>query len=314
MSGPVRVAVLIGDEGRRETWLAALREAAPEFDIAPGERFTEPDEVTFAVVWRAAAGSLRRFRNLRAVLSLGAGVDAILRDPDLPPEVPVVRMVDEALTEGMREYVLAQVLRYHRAFPFYAAAQTARRWDPRPYPLARERRVGVMGLGVLGADVARHVAALGFDVKGWSRSPKRIAGVEAFAGRDTLYEFAGKVDILVCLLPLTPDTENILDARLFNALPRGAFLVNVARGEHLVESDLLAALASGQLAGATLDAFREEPLPPEHPFWSHPAITVTPHIASLTRVDSGARHLVAEMQRILAGKGSLHAADRNLGY
>jgi glyoxylate/hydroxypyruvate reductase A len=223
-------------------------------------------------------------------------------------------MVEPGLTQGMREYVLLHVLRHHRDMPRLARQQAARRWEPFASPLAQERGVGVMGLGILGADAAAALAAVGFRVAGWSRRPKALPGIESFAGEDGLAPFLARSEILVCLLPLTPATAGILDARLFAALPPGAALVNAARGEHLVEADLLAALGGGQLSGATLDAFRSEPLPPEHPFWGHPLIRVTPHNASLTRPETGARSMAEAIRRILAGAAPANLADRGAGY
>lgn len=311
---PAVLAVAIGDPLRAAEWRDAFAAAAPDLAVLPAEEAADPAAVDFLLLWRAPPGTAARFPQLKAVLSLGAGVDAILADPSIPAGLPVIRMVDEALTQGMSEYVLWQVLRYHRREPELAAAQRGRRWTPVAAPLAGERCVGIMGMGELGGAAARRLAGCGFRVKGWGRSAREVAGVATFHGAAQLDAFLAGVEILVCLLPLTPETAGILSARLFAALPRGAVLVNAARGEHLVEGDLLAALAAGRIAGATLDAFRAEPLPPDHPFWSHPAITVTPHIASLTRPASGARSLVAEMRRILAGDAPLHAARRDRGY
>lgn len=311
---PVHVVVALGDRARGQQWRDALRAEAPDFVVSLADEVRDRASARFAVIWRPPPGALAGFTNLEALLSLGAGVDTILRSPEFPAGLPIIRMVDEALTQGMREYVLLHVLRYHRGEPARVFAQAAERWEPGSAPLARDRRVGIMGLGVLGRDAALHLAHVGFDVKGWSRTAKSIPDIETFHGADTLYRFAAAVEILVCLLPFTPATENVLNARLFAAMPRQSCLVNAARGELLIEQDLLEALASGQIAAATLDAFREEPLPPGHPFWRHSAITVTPHDASLTRLDSGARHMVSEIQRILAGKPPRHGIDQAVGY
>jgi glyoxylate/hydroxypyruvate reductase A len=310
--GPL-VAVAIGDPARAVVWREALAAALPEDEVALADDVADLAAPEFAVAWGVPGGALRRFPRLRAVLSLGAGVDRLLGDPAMP-DVPVVRMVEPGLTRGMREYVLLHVLRHHRDMPRLARQQAARRWDPFASPLAEERGVGVMGLGVLGADAAAALAAVGFRVAGWSRRPKALPGIEGFAGAAGLAPFLARSEILVCLLPLTAATASILDARLLAALPRGAALVNAARGEHLVEADLLAALASGHLSGATLDAFDVEPLPPEHPFWAHPAICVTPHNASLTRPEDGARSMAEAIRRIRAGETPANLADRAAGY
>ena len=311
--GPPVVVVLIDDGERARTWRAALAEALPEGRATLAEDVDDPAAVEFAVAWGVPGAAFRRFPRLRAVLSLGAGVDRFLGDPELAA-VPVVRMVEPGLTRGMREYVLLHVLRHHRDMPRLARQQAERRWEPFASPLASERGVGIMGLGVLGADAARHLAGIGFRVAGWSRGPRELPGIAGFHGADGLPAFLERTEILVCLLPLTAETAGILNARLFATLPRGAAVINAARGEHLVEADLLAMLEAGHLSGATLDVFREEPLPADHPFWRHPRIRVTPHNASLTRPDTGARQMARAIRQILAGERPDHLADRRAGY
>jgi glyoxylate/hydroxypyruvate reductase A len=206
------------------------------------------------------------------------------------------------------------VLDSHRDAAAYRAQQARAVWQPRPGCLARDRRVGVLGLGVLGAAAARALAALHFDVAGWSRSPKAIPGVACYNGPAGLPALLGRSEILVCLLPLTPETEGILGAATFDALPRGAQIINAARGGHLVEADLLAALDDGRLGGAVLDVFATEPLPPDHPFWHHPTITVTPHVAGMTRAHSAATAIAANIRRIAAGQPPAPLVDRTRGY
>jgi glyoxylate/hydroxypyruvate reductase A len=258
---------------------------------------------------------LRAYPNLKAIFSLGAGVDHLFRDADLPAGVPVVRLVDKALTRNMTEYVVHWVLHYHRGFPQYAELQRRGEWRALPVPDPPERkRVGIMGLGVLGGDVARALLGLGFTVAGWSRTPKQIDGVESFAGDAGLVPFLSRLHNLVCLLPLTPETEGIIDRQTLSALPPGAFVINVARGGHLVEEDLLAALDAGHIAGATLDVFRTEPLPEDHPFWHHPRVVVTPHVASQTDPRSAADEVAANIRRIRAGQPPINIADPTRGY
>ncbi|MGE4218998.1 MAG: 2-hydroxyacid dehydrogenase [Alphaproteobacteria bacterium] len=299
---------------RLEPWQDALRRHLPDLDIRllddPGDR----DAVEFALVWKPPAGGLRGFPNLRCIFSLGAGVDHILIDPDLPPGVPVVRMIDHSLTQGMTEYVLLHVLRHHRLQPQMEACQRDGRWEFIVAPLAEERRVGLMGLGVLGQAAARPLVDLGFRVASWSRTPKSVPGVESFHGQDGLRAFLARTEILVCLLPSTPATAGILNAGLFAGLPRGASLINAGRGSHQVEEDILAALDGGQLSHATLDVFRKEPLPADHPFWIHPAVTVTPHNAALTGPESGARQVAEGIRRIRAGGRPDHIVDPSVGY
>jgi glyoxylate/hydroxypyruvate reductase A len=296
-----------------EAWRAALCAAIPGLDFRIWPEAGDPAEIDLALVWQPPPGELARYPNLRAILSLGAGVDGLLAQPGLP-DVPVARMVDPSLTRTMTEYVLLATLRHHRAFDRFERAQRAARWSFALPPQAGERRVGVMGLGVLGSAVAACLAGHGFRVAGWSREAKQLAGIESFAGRAGLPAFLARTEILICLLPLTRDTAGILDAATFATLPRGAFLINVARGAHLVEPDLIAALESGQLAGATLDVFREEPLPPDHPLWPHPQVLITPHVASYASAHTAAAGVAENIFRARAGRRLLHQVDRLQGY
>lgn len=308
------MAVLYSSQGMpAEPFRAALLRRQPALDFRVWPDTGPVDEIEFALVWRPPPGDLARYPNLRAIFCLGAGVDSLLKDPSLPG-VPIVRLVDRALTAGMTEYVLLHVLRYHRRMPELEALQRARVWDPIVAPLASERRVGIMGLGALGGDAAAKLVLLGFDVAGWSRSEKSQAGVRCFHGADGLVSFLGRSDILVCLLPLTADTEGILNARTLGALPKGVFLVNCARGGHVVEGDLLAALDSGHVAHATLDVFQTEPLPPASPFWTHPRVTVTPHNASDTVAESAADGLIQGMREARLGRPLKNLVDRKQGY
>lgn len=295
-------------------WTAELRARLTEVPLRVWPELPDPDAVEYALVWAPPPGLLATLPNLKVVFSVGAGVDALLADPDLP-RVPLVRMVEPGLTEGMTDYVCQQVLAWHRRGPLFARQQREAVWRPVLHQkLARERKVGILGMGVLGADAARTLAALRFDVAGWSRTPKSLPGVQSFHGPEGLAPFLARTEILVCLLPLTPETDGILDRRLFSALPRGAVVINAARGRHLVEQDLLAALDSGQLAGATLDVFREEPLPHTHPFWSHPKIVVTPHIAAITQPRTAVAQVVEGIRRHRAGQPLEHLVDRDRGY
>ncbi|MFI5021725.1 MAG: 2-hydroxyacid dehydrogenase [Alphaproteobacteria bacterium] len=228
--------------------------------------------------------------------------------------MPICRAVDEFLTLRMSEYVALHVLRYHRRQPELEELQRRGEWKELYTPTASERAVGIMGLGALGANAARALAGLGFKVAGWSRTPKRLEGVESFHGAAGLAPFLARSEILVCLLPLTRATEGILRATLFAGLPKGAALINAARGKHLVEADLLAALASSQLAYAALDVYQTEPLPPEHPFWRHPRITLSPHIASITDPRTTAALVAENVRRYRAGEPLLYTVDAELGY
>ncbi|RSZ33847.1 MULTISPECIES: glyoxylate/hydroxypyruvate reductase A [unclassified Variovorax] len=257
------------------------------------------EEIDTVVCWSPPPGLLARMPRLRLVQSVGAGIDHITRDPALP-DVPVRRIVDADMADGMNAYVAWAVVHGQRHMGAYLESQRRAAWEEAPIEPPGQHRVGIAGLGVLGQSVARVLDAIGYRVRGWSRSPKDglPASIEAFHGDAARAEFLAGCDTLVCLLPLTDDTRGILDAALFAQLPRGARLVNAGRGAHLVQEDLLAALHSGQIASAVLDAFVEEPLPAAHPFWHHPRITVTPHIATRTRPEAIARQTHDNLARL----------------
>lgn len=255
------------------------------------------DAIDAVVCWSPPPGLLARMPRLRLIQSVGAGTDHITRDPDLPPGVPVHRIVDPDMAAGMNAYVAWAVVHGQRHMAGYLDRQRRAAWEESPIVPPGMHRVGIAGLGVLGRSVARALAGIGYAVRGWSRSPKDDLpeGVEAFHGDAARAEFLAGCDTLVCLLPLTDATRGVLDAALFAQLPRGARLVNVGRGAHLVEADLLAALDDGRIASAVLDAFVQEPLPADHPFWHHPRITVTPHVATRTRPEAIARQTHAHL-------------------
>jgi glyoxylate/hydroxypyruvate reductase A len=296
-----------------EPWREALRARLPELEVRIWPETGDPAEIEIALVWKAPPGELARYPNLKAILSLGAGIEWLVADPTLP-EVPIARMVDPSLSRTMSEYVLLAVLRHHREFDRFERAQRDRRWDFSFPPQAADHPVGIMGLGELGARAAQLLVAQGFPVLGWSRTAKAIAGVTSYAGRSELHAFLHRSAILVCLLPLTAETRGILDAETFASLPHGACVINVARGAHLVEADLLAALDSGHLAGATLDVFRTEPLPPDDPLWRHPKVLITPHVASYSLPAVAAEGVVDNIRRARAGQPLCHQVDRTRGY
>ena len=299
---------------RRAQWVEQLGAALPGWDVRDADDPGDPAAVEYVVVWTPPPGWMAGFPNLRAIVSIGAGVDHVLADPDCPRDLPIIRTTGEDLTQRMREYVALHVLRLHRRLPEIEAAARERRWSPFVVPPATRRRVGVMGLGNLGGAVAETLIALGFQVSGWSRSGADIDGLRSHAGESGRADFLADCEILVCLLPLTPDTRGILDAALFDALPHGASLINAARGQHLVEADLLAALDSGQVSAAALDVFETEPLPEDHPFWTHPNVLVTPHTASLIDPASGVA-IVADNLREFARHGTVEdMADAERGY
>jgi glyoxylate/hydroxypyruvate reductase A len=295
-------------------WAAELRKHLPELDLRVWPDIGDPHDIEEALAWHPPAGVLGTLPNLGLVAALGAGVDHLFADPAFPLEVPVVRLVDPYMTAAMSEYVQLQVLRLHRHDIDYLAQQREEVWRERPQPNAAERRVGVLGLGNLGSDAAVRLRVTGFDVAGWSRRPRKLPGIQCHHGADGLAALLARSEILVCLLPLTPETAGILDRRLFAALPRGASLVNCGRGGHLVEADLVPALDGGQLSAAVLDVFQDEPLPPGHPFWRHPRIVVTPHAAAATHAPTAAAILAENLKRRRAGRPLLNRVDPTLYY
>ncbi|WP_448189340.1 2-hydroxyacid dehydrogenase [Azospirillum sp. sgz301742] len=296
-----------------DAWRGELAKRLPDLEFRVWPDIGDPADIIYALVWKPPPGVLASLPNLKLILSLGAGVEPLLADPTLPA-APLVRMVAEGLTEDMAAYVVLQVLRWQRQVDAYAAQQRAGVWKQLGHRPASEVRVGILGLGVLGEAAARALLPLGFDVIGWSRTPKEIRGVETVHVADGLVALAARSDFLVCLLPLTAETRGILDARLFATLPKGAVVINAARGGHLVESDLLSALDGGHLGGASLDVFAEEPLPPGHPFWEHPQIHVTPHVAGITHPSRSADHVADAIRRAETGQPLLHVVDRAQGY
>lgn len=308
------VAVYLPDNEKNRWWVEMLQELLPSWKVAQMDAVTDPASVRYAVVWRPRTGDLARYPNLQAIVSIGAGIDHVLNDEKLPADIPIIRTVGRDLTQRMREYVALHVLRHHRDMPRQLQAQREHDWHANVVPVAPNRTVGMMGLGNLGASAALTLAGLGFDTRGWSKSPKTIGNVETFAGTDSFDEFLRGCEILVNLLPLTPETRGILNADLFSKLPEGACVVNCARGPHLVDADLLAALESGQIKQATLDVFHQEPLPPENAFWDHPAITLTPHVASQIDAGTGSR-LIATNLRMFEETGTCSDfADAARGY
>lgn len=299
---------------REKWWVEQLQGLLPEIPCRPWSDPGDPDDIEIAVVWKPPPGELKRYTNLRLIVSIGAGVDHVLTDPELPKDVPIIRTTGGDLKIRMREYVCLQVLRLHRRLPEIEAAQAERRWLQLIEPPAQERRVGILGLGDLGGDCARTLAMIGFDVRGWSRGTKSIEGVASFAGEDALGTFLEDTEILVCLLPLTKATSGILNRELFDRLPKGASIVNAARGEHLVEDDLLDALDRGQIGAAALDVFTREPLPAASPFWGHPNVLVTPHVASLIDPAAGGRTIAANIRKFLDGEPIRDMVNRERGY
>jgi glyoxylate/hydroxypyruvate reductase len=306
--------LLLGEFENPEVWISALKTYQPELKIEVYPDFDNLLEIDAVLVWMHPLGVIEKFPNLKVIISTGAGVDHILRDPNLPPNIPIVRLVDESLTAQMSEYILLAILQFHRQFITYQIQQNQQLWQGLPPRNTAACTVGILGLGVLGLDIAEKLKLMGFSVRGWSRTPKVLDNIDCFSGKEEFNLFLNECSVLVCLLPLTPETEGILNQNTFAVLPPGAYLINVARGKHLVEEDLLAALTSGQLSGACLDVFQSEPLPENHPFWAHPQIIITPHIAAKTIPACVAPQILEAIQKSQKGLPLNNTIDVSRGY
>lgn len=298
---------------RGAEWATFFAERAPHLPFRLWPDVGDPRDVRYLVAWVPPDDIATTFPNLELVFSVGAGVDQF-DATKLPAHIPLVRMLEPGIAETMVEYVTMAVLGLHRDLLQFIDQQKGQVWREIRITPAKRRRVGVMGLGQLGKAVLERLQAFEFPLLGWNRSPREIAGVACYAGTDTLPNFLALSDILVCLLPLTDETRGILNADLFARLPRGAGLVNVGRGSHLVEADLLAALDSGVLSGAVLDVTDPEPLPAGHPFWSHPRILLTPHNASMTSPDTAVDFVLDVIARHRRGEDLPGLVDRTRGY
>ncbi|MGP3131642.1 glyoxylate/hydroxypyruvate reductase GhrA [Serratia marcescens] len=301
-----------------QEWLAGIKQRLPQAEIREWQRGDERP-ADYALVWRPPHEMLANRRDLKAVFALGAGVDAILdqerKHPGtLPAGVPLLRLEDTGMAQQMQEYALSYALRYFRRFDEYQALQQRQEWQPLDPHSLDDFTIGILGAGVLGQSVARKLTEFGFSVRCWSRSAKQINGVQSFAGEAQRAAFLDGVKLLINLLPNTPETIGILNRELFAQLSTGAYLINIARGAHLVEVDLLAALEQGQLAAATLDVFAREPLPQDHPFWRHPRVTITPHIAAITLPQQAMDQIAANIRALEAGHAPAGVVDRQRGY
>jgi glyoxylate/hydroxypyruvate reductase len=290
-------------DGRAQPWIDGFQQALPGVRFTPWQ--SGDPRADYAVVWSPPQAFFDEQPQLKAVFNMGAGVDALMK-LDIPAQTAIVRLDDAGMSVQMAEYVCHAVIRHFREFDAYEADTRAGTWSYRKPQLRADFPIGIMGLGVLGARVAQALRGFDFPVNAWSRQPKAMDGVRSFAGIDQLDDFLAASKVLVCLMPLTPETQDILNHRNLSLLQPGGYVINVARGGHLVDDDLIALLDNGHLAGATLDVFRQEPLPAAHPFWQHPKITVTPHTSARTlREDS-----IAQIaQKIIALEQGLPIAD-----
>ncbi len=295
-----------------DEWRAELERVLPEANIATWpEAVSSPD---YVLVWKPPPELFGRVRPGKAIFNLGAGVDALLAVPTLPPDVPVIRLEDAGMAEQMAEYATFAVLRIYREMDVYEADQREQRWRPRPQRAKSEFGVGIMGLGVLGRAIGAALAPFNFPLAGWSRERQSVPGIATFVGSAELPPFLAQSQVLICALPSTATTRGILGRATLALLPRGAHVVNIARGDIVVEEELVALLDEGRLGGATLDVFREEPLPPEHAFWHHPRIMITPHVAAFTVVADSVAQVAAKIRSIERGEVVSGVVDRERGY
>ncbi|MBU6297248.1 MAG: glyoxylate/hydroxypyruvate reductase A [Alphaproteobacteria bacterium] len=295
-------------------WTPQLNDSAVH-PVVHGEDAYAPDGIDYVLGFRPPPGLLKTLPKLKAVFSLGAGVDGFLSDPDYPKHIPLVRFVDETLSAEMAQFVLMHVLIHHRHQRLFDAAQPKRQWRQMTLPRRTEdTRIGILGFGEIGRVAAQHLADLGFPVSAWSRTRKKGPGVKSFAGDAELEAFLAQTDILICLLPLTRQTAGILNAKTFAALPQGAFVINVARGGHLIEKDLIAALDAGRLSGAVLDVFQTEPLPETSPLWTHPKVTATPHIAAISQPAVAVRFVLDGIAKFERGARPDNIVDVETAY
>jgi glyoxylate/hydroxypyruvate reductase len=313
------MSLLVAVTWQTQPWVERFKRLLPDRDIVVlGENF-DKSTIRYVATWGPKPGSLSGLPNLEAIFSLGAGVDHLMSYPDLP-DVPIVRVAQDDLTHRMSEYMVLHCLMYLRDQRRFDEDQKAKRWKPdRAPPIAGDVRVGIMGFGVLGQDSARKLKMMGFDVAGWSRKAKKVEGFEVYGGEEGLRPFLNRTDILIALMPLTPETEGMLNRSLFEKLARdgrlgGPILINAGRGKLQVEADILSCLDDGTLRAATLDVFETEPLPEDSPLWTHPRVTVTPHNSATSEPEATARYIAQQIRRHEAGEPFENVVDKQRGY
>jgi len=302
-------------DGRTEPWLKDFSKYLPEAEFEIWQAGEKSQPCDYAVVWSPPEAMLPELAQVKAIFNTGAGVDALLRYGDaIPREIPIIRLGDAGMGLQMAEYVTHAVLRYFRRFDDYERQARAGIWAALPPYNREDFAIGVLGLGALGMRVIEALAPFGFPLRGWSRTEKRIDGVQCYQGLDGLDTFLRGSRVLVCMLPLTPETNNLIDRSNLGKLPAGAYVINVARGAHIAEPELLSLIKSGHIAAATLDVFRNEPLPAQHPFWQEPRITITPHISALTLRRESVQQIADKIRSFESGQPVADIVDRNLGY
>ena len=307
------MAILIDSVSKNlNPWLKAFKSYDDQVEVYCYDDAVALEKITTAVVWNHRPGLFKQLPNLKLIASLGAGVDHIMNDPDIPPQVSITRIIGDGLSGPMSNFCIGAILHHQRQFDKYLIDKSTKTWDQEPNP-EREINVGIMGLGALGADLAEKLNYLGFNVFGLSQSRKKIAHVVSYLNAE-LDLFLSKINILVVMLPATESTRAILSKKLFDKLKKGTYLINVARGHHQVNGDIIDALQNGQLSGAFLDVFPEEPLPKQSSLWDHPKIMITPHIAVVTKINEAVPQIIASHKRVRIGKLPEILVDRIKGY
>jgi glyoxylate/hydroxypyruvate reductase A len=301
-------------DGLTDPWVADFAAVLPEAELVVWQEDAPIAPCDYAVLWSPPAALVPELAHVKAIFLTGAGVDGIMKYAQALPPVPIIRLGDAGMGVQMAEYVAHAVLRYFRRLDDYERQARRGIWAQLPQHQKQDFSVGVMGMGVLGSRVLDALKGFGFPLRGWSRSARQVDGVDCFAGADGLAPFLAGTRVLVCMLPLTPDTANLLDRARLSLLPQGAYLINVARGAHVAEPDLLTLIRSGHIAGATLDVFRNEPLPAPHPFWDEPRITITPHISALTLRRESIVQICDKIGALRRGEPVADVVDRNRGY
>jgi glyoxylate/hydroxypyruvate reductase A len=302
------------DSGSTANWITTFADQSPHLGVKHWQDVERPLEVKYAIVWHPHEALFQRFPNLQAVFNLGAGVDGILKNPYLPKHIDIIRLENAGMAEQMNEYFAYYVLHYHRHMDRYQAQQAQSQWLPHSTIPASNVRIGILGLGQLGASVANCLKQFGFQVKGWSRSSKQLDGIHCYAGSDQLDDFFANTDMLCNLLPLTAETDSILNYNNLKKLPQGSVLINGARGEHLVEEDLMQLLNEGHLRGAVLDTMRTEPLPQSSPLWTQKNLILTPHCAANSWLKPSATQIAKNIDALLAGQQPTGLVHRDRGY
>lgn len=311
---PVGTLAFYSDFDDFDVWKQALLAHLPSLKIVHSRDIGDPAEIDYALVWKPPEGFFDRMTKLRLIVNLGAGVDSLVRRNDLPPGVPITRITDPQMARMMAGYVLFAVLRHAREIPLFEQAQRSGEWVYRHPRAPEETSVVVLGLGQLGAKAAHELQRQGFKVIGWSRSPRQIEGVECLSGMETLDGVVGRADILVVMLPITPETHRIIDRERLEKLPRGAAFINVARGALVDQAALTELLQSGHIGAATLDVFEREPLPAGNPLWAMPNVLITPHLASVAIPSSSAEQIAGNIRRVSVGETPENAIDPSRGY